>query len=59
MERGNIFRFISHEDLPYPASVGLFRHPHSNKHITCSGPHATALVAAVPLVAAAVEEVAA
>jgi hypothetical protein len=21
MERGNIFRFISHEDLPYPASV--------------------------------------
>ena len=22
MERGNIFRFISHDDLPYPASVG-------------------------------------
>jgi len=22
MERGNIFRFISHEGLPYPASVG-------------------------------------
>jgi hypothetical protein len=56
MERGNIFRFISHEnslsDKRWPPS------PHSNKHITCPGPHATALVAVVPLVAVAVEEVA-
>jgi hypothetical protein len=29
MERGNIFRFISHEDIPYPASVGPPRHRRS------------------------------
>jgi hypothetical protein len=59
MERGNIFQFISHEDIPYPASVGPPSPPAQQNYIICSSPRATALVAVVPLVAAAVEEVAA
>jgi hypothetical protein len=39
MERGNIFRFISHEDLPHPARVGArLRHRYSKNYITCQVP---------------------
>jgi hypothetical protein len=33
---------------PIRQALALLRYQHSNKHITCSGPHATALVAVVP-----------
>jgi hypothetical protein len=59
MERGNIFRFISHDDLPYPASVGSSFATAQQNYITCSGPTQRHLVAVVPLVAAVVEEAAA
>jgi hypothetical protein len=51
MERGNIFRFISHEDLPIRQAFAPLCHRHSK--IT------SPVVAVVPLVAVAVEEVAA
>ena len=52
MERRNIFRFISHEGLPYPASVGpSFATGTAKLHHLFWSPRATALVAVVPPVA--------
>ncbi len=54
MERGHIFGFISHDDLPCPAfATGTVK----LHHLFWS--RSTALVAVVPLVAAVVEEAAA
>jgi hypothetical protein len=58
MERGNIFRFI-YRMRALPSGKHWPSPPTQQDYITRSGPHATALVAVVPLVAVAVEEVAA
>jgi hypothetical protein len=59
MKRGNIFRFISHDVLFFPASVGPSFATGIAKYITGSGPTQRHLVAVVLLVAVMIEEAAA